>query len=63
MELLVECLEHAIDKEQEIPKLIMTILNKVNNKDVEEFNVKENMRTAEEILKDYGLGGVAIGER
>ena len=47
-ELFVNCLEY------EIPRLIEIIFNKIQNNDViDTFNKK--MRSAEDIMKDYGL--------
>lgn len=52
--LFVDCLEHAVYKENEIPRLIEIIFNKIQNNDViDTFNKK--MRSAEDIMKDYGL--------
>ena len=52
--LFLDCLNHAIEKENEIPRLIEMIFNKLTKN--EEFtSIKKNMRSAEEILKDYGL--------
>ena len=53
-ELLVDCLKYAVNKENEIPRLIEMIFNKLQNNDViDTFNKK--MRSAEDIMKDYGL--------
>lgn len=53
-ELFVDCLEYAINKDNEIPRLIEIIFNKIQNNDViDTFNKK--MRSAEDIMKDYGL--------
>ena len=55
-ELCVDCLEYAAEKENEIPRLINLIFKKItHNSDFGTFN--KHMRSAEEILKDYGLGG------
>lgn len=52
--LFVDCLEHAVYKENEIPRLIEIIFNKIqNNNVISTFNKK--MRSAEDIMKDYGL--------
>ena len=50
----------------ELPKLINEIVKAISNKNtfVKQFdNVKpkRKMRSAEEIMKDYGLGGVELG--
>lgn len=52
---MVDCLEHAVDKENEIPKIINMIYDKLNKSPeaIQSFNKK--MRSAEEIMKDYGL--------
>lgn len=52
---MVDCLEYAVNKENEIPRLIDLVFKKIssNNKSFSSFN--KNMRSAEEILKDYGL--------
>lgn len=54
-ELMVDCLKHAVDKENEIPRIISIIFDKLSNNSsaIETFNKK--MRSAEEIMKDYGL--------
>lgn len=54
-ELFIDCLNHAIYKENEIPRLIEIIFNKLNGNDFP--IIKKQMRRAEDILKDYGLGG------
>ena len=70
--LLSKCLENAIKKETELPKLITkTQLAETGNEIVKNITgksfVKEfdpptkKMRSAEDILKDYGLGGVKNG--
>lgn len=53
---MVDCLEYAVNKENELPKIIDMVLSKifkVNNSDIPTYNKK--MRTAKDILKDYGL--------
>ena len=52
---MVDCLEHAIDKENEIPRIINIIYDTLNKNPeaIQSFN--QNMRSAEEIMKDYGL--------
>lgn len=52
--LLSECLKHCIDKENEIPRLLNMALDYIQGKkEIEPINKK--MRSAEEIMKDYGL--------
>lgn len=51
---MIDSLEYALMKENEIPRLIEMVLNKISNSEsIGTFN--KHMRTAEEILKDYGL--------
>lgn len=50
---IVECILNGVRKEMEIPKLINKILGKVTNQPV--FEDKKQMRSSEEILKDYGV--------
>lgn len=53
---MIDCLEYAVKKENEIPRLIEIIFEKLNGKNneiIQSFNKK--MRTKEEIMKDYGL--------
>lgn len=53
---MVDCLNYAVNKENEIPRLIEIIFDKLNGKSndiIQSFNKK--MRTKEEIMKDYGL--------
>ena len=53
---MVDCLEHAISKEDELPKIIELVFKKIfkNNEDsFDSFN--NNMRNAKDILKDYGI--------
>jgi len=61
--LLSKCLENAIKKETELPKLINEIVKNITGKSfVKEFDPPtKKMRSAEEIMKDYGLGGVKNG--
>lgn len=53
---MVDCLKYAAEKENEIPQIINivfeSLFNKKENK-IQPFNKK--MRTAKEIMKDYGL--------
>lgn len=58
MKLLSQCLDNAVKKEQEIPKIILEILNALTDKNysissMDSFNKK--MRSAKDILKDYGM--------
>ena len=63
--LLGQCLDNAIKKETELPKLINEIVKKISNKKTFvpqlEQKTKKKMRSAEEIMKDYGLGCVKLG--
>ena len=62
--LFVKCLENGIKKENELPKLINEIVKELSTNDtfVPQFEKPvKKMRSAEEILKDYGLGGVKLG--
>ena len=52
---MVDCLKHAVDKENEIPRIINFIYEKLNNKSSTFDSFNKNMRKAEEIMKDYGL--------
>jgi len=56
--LVNKCILHAIKKEAEIPKLIKELIQKFNTfaNDFESTSNKK-MRSAEEILKDYGMRG------
>lgn len=56
-----QCLENAMKKETELPKLINEIVKEITGKSafIPQFETpKKKMRSAEEIMKDYGLGGV-----
>lgn len=57
MYLLSKCLENAVKKEQEIPNIILECINMLTGKSYSLFNKKinKNMRSAEDIMKDYGL--------
>lgn len=57
MYLLAKCLENAVKKEQEIPNLILECINAITDKSYSLGNLKINkkMRSAEDIMKDYGL--------
>ena len=63
--LLEKCLDNGVKKESELPKLINEIVKKVSHSKtfIPQFeqNSTKKMRSAEEIMKDYGLGGVKIG--
>lgn len=63
--LLADCLDNAVKKESELPKLINEIVKKVSHEKtfIPHFDnhPKKKMRSAEEIMKDYGLGGVKLG--
>lgn len=52
--LFVTCLENAIKKENAIPKFIYGLVCKITGQPAE-YEEKKNMRTAAEIMKDYGL--------
>ena len=57
--LLTECLKHSIEKENELPKLLNMALDYIEgNKEIEPIN--KHMRSAEEIMKDYGLAGEEV---
>ena len=62
--LLSDCLENAIKKETEIPRLIFECYNQLigkkgfTNSFDNAFNSRKKMRTREEILKDYGLENI-----
>ena len=59
-----KCLDNAIKKETELPKLINEIVKKLSKSDafIPQFDTPtKKMRSAEDILKDYGLGGVKRG--
>lgn len=51
--LFCNCLERGIEKEMEIPRLIEHITKIIKKEPI--FTEKEGMRSAEEIMKDYGL--------
>ena len=53
---MIDCLNYAIMKENEIPRLIEIIFNKKTNSNLNDLSMTFNkkMRSAEEILKDYG---------
>lgn len=63
--LLGECLDNGIKKETELPKLINEIVKKLSHEKSFvpqlEQKPKKKMRSAEDIMKDYGLGGVKLG--
>lgn len=61
---MAKCLENAIKKENEIPLLINEIVKKVSGGSsfIPQFEKpSKKMRSADDILKDYGLGGVKRG--
>lgn len=56
--LLSQCLDNAVKKEQEIPKLILEIINALTDKNYSISSMKsinKKMRSKEEIYKDYGM--------
>lgn len=58
--LLVDCLKEGIEKELELPRIIQEIYEFINGKP-QVNSINKKMRSAKEILKDYGLGGDSIG--
>ena len=60
-----ECLDNGIKKETELTKLINEIVKKLSHEKSFvpqlEQKPKKKMRSAEDIMKDYGLGGVKLG--
>ena len=53
---MIDCLQYAVNKEQEIPRMISIIFDSLigeKDKIIGTFNKK--MRTAKEIMQDYGL--------
>lgn len=61
--LLSNCLDNAVKKETELPKLINEIVKQLSGSSfIPQFDPPaKKMRSAEDILKDYGLGGVKRG--
>lgn len=57
MRLLADCLDNALKKEQEIPKIILQCLEILTGEDYSLLNnnFKKKMRSREDIMKDYGL--------
>ena len=56
--MLSQCLDNAVKKEQEIPKLILEIINALTDKNYSLSSMKsinKKMRSKEEIYKDYGM--------
>lgn len=55
--LLSKCLENAVKKENELPKLILECLNYISGKplSLSNFGTNKKMRSSKEILSDYGL--------
>lgn len=52
--LLTECLKHSLDKENELPRLLNMALDYIQGKkEIEPIN--KQMRSAKEIMQDYGL--------
>lgn len=52
--LLIECLKHSLDKENELPRLLNMALDYIQGKkEIEPIN--KQMRSAKEIMQDYGL--------
>lgn len=61
---MAQCLDNGVKKEAELPKLINEIVKKLSGSSsfIPQFDPPaKKMRSAEEILKDYGLGGVKRG--
>ncbi len=54
---MLDSLKYAIMKENEIPRIIEIIFNKLSGSNIsnEIGTFNKHMRSAEEILKDYGL--------
>lgn len=52
---MIDCLEHAVTKENEIPRIIEMIFNKLSNNSETIGIFNKKMRSTEEIMKDYGL--------
>jgi len=51
---MIDSLEYAIKKEEEIPRLLNILLDKFFKTDeIPSFN--KNMRSAKDILRDYGI--------
>lgn len=58
MRLLANCLENAVNKEQELPKMVLKCFEVLVTGDSSSFfNEEKNkkMRTSEDILKDFGM--------
>lgn len=55
LEIMNDCILHAIKKESEIPKLVSEIIQKINCYINGETQENRKLRSAEEIMKDYGL--------
>jgi hypothetical protein len=53
--LFVDCLEYAVHKENEIPRIIQMVYDKLFDNESISFNSNKIMRKAEDIMKDYGL--------
>lgn len=53
---MVDCLEYAVNKQNEIPRIIDFVFDKIFGKNTDNIPIfNKKMRSAEEILKDYGL--------
>lgn len=58
MRLLSQCLDNAVKKEQEIPNIILEVVNALTDKNysLSSMNsLNKHMRSAKDILKDYGM--------
>ena len=53
--MFVDCLEYAVHKENEIPRIIQMVYDKLFDNESISFNSNKIMRKAEDIMKDYGL--------
>jgi len=56
---LSNCLKNSIENELKIPKLIQKYIDQMLGKETsisnDDFEINKKMRSAEEIMKDYGL--------
>ena len=48
-------IEYAVHKENEIPRIIQMVYDKLFDNESISFNSNKIMRKAEDIMKDYGL--------
>ena len=58
MSLLSDCLYNAVKKEQEIPNIILEVINALTDKNysLSAMNsLSKHMRSAKDIMKDYGM--------